>query len=113
VVSLLGPMIFLLFIGLWVAGLVYWIVAIVEVARIPDAQFRAAGAEKIVWLLVVILLQIIGALVWRFAKRDDVLAAVGRIPAPPPGWYPEAGTGALRWWDGMRWTDARHQPPPT
>ena len=104
----------LAFVLLWVAALVYWIVAIVEVARIPDWRFRAVGSEKIVWLLIVILAGIIGALVWRFAKRDQVMqgAAYGGIPPPPPGWYPDGGAGTLRWWDGVRWTDARHFPPP-
>ena len=103
----------ILFIGLWVAAFVYWIVAIVEVAKIPDAQFRATGSEKIVWLLIVILGGIIGALVWRFAKRDDVIRSRGAVAPPPPGWYPEGGTGALRWWNGVGWTDVRHFPPPT
>jgi hypothetical protein len=102
----------LLFLVLWVAALVYWIVAIVEVAKTPDWQFKAVGSEKVVWLLIVIIAGIIGALVWRFAKRSDVLAAAGRIPTPPPGWYPEPGMGSLRWWDGVRWSDARHFPPP-
>jgi hypothetical protein len=102
-----------LFIALWIAAFVYWIVAIVEVANTPDAQFRAIGSEKIVWLLIVILGGIIGALVWRFAKRADVIRSRGAVPPPPPGWYPEGGTGALRWWDGVRWTDFRHFPPPT
>jgi hypothetical protein len=101
----------LLFAAVWVAALVYWILAIVEVARIPEQQFRAAGSEKTLWLLVVILAGIIGALIWRFAKRNDVRAAAGRVPAPPPGWYPEPGTGVLRWWNGVAWTDARHVPP--
>jgi hypothetical protein len=107
----IGVLFFLLFFGLWIAAFVYWIVALVEVVRLPDQQFRAAGTDKTVWVLVVVLAQIIGALIWRFAKRNEVLAAAGRIPAPPPGWYPEPGSGALRWWDGSRWTDVRHQPP--
>jgi hypothetical protein len=102
----------LAFLALWVAALVYWIVAIVEVAKTPDWQFKAVGSEKIVWLLIVIIAGIIGALVWHFAKRSDVVAAAGRIPTPPPGWYPEPGIGSLRWWDGVRWSDARHFPPP-
>jgi hypothetical protein len=103
----------LLFLAIWVAAVVFWIVVIVEVAKIPDLQFRAAGSEKIVWLLIVILGGIIGSLVWRFAKRDDVVRYAGAVPPPPPGWYPEAGSGTLRWWDGVRWTDVRHFPPPT
>lgn len=101
----------LLFLGVWLGAFVYWIVALVEVIRIPDQQFRAAGTEKAMWIIVVALLQIVGALVWLFAKRSDVLAAAGRIPAPAPGWYPEPG-GGLRWWNGTGWTDDRHTPPP-
>jgi hypothetical protein len=102
----------LLFFAIWVAAFVYWIVVIVEVSRIPDSQFRAIGSEKLVWLLIVILGGIIGSLVWRFAKRDEVRRSAGAIPPPPPGWYPEAGSGTLRWWDGLRWTEWRHYPPP-
>jgi hypothetical protein len=29
-----------------------------------------------------------------------------------PGWYPEPGTGRLRWWDGLAWGDYRDVPPP-
>src|ERR1039457_7338325 len=98
----------LLFVAIWVAGFVVWIVVIVEVAKTPDAQFRASGSEKIVWLLIVILGGIIGSLVWRFAKRDELFRYAGSAPPPPPRWYPEAGSGTPRWWDGVRGTDARH-----
>lgn len=38
-------------------------------------------------------------------------AAVAPPPAgPPAGWYPD-DAGALRWWDGVRWTE-HVQPPP-
>ncbi len=97
---------------LWLAGFVYWIVAVVEVAQTPDWQFKAAGTEKIVWVLVVLLLPIIGALIWLLAKRSTVKGAAHVVPPPPAGWYPEPGIGSLRWWDGSRWSDARHFPPP-
>jgi Phospholipase_D-nuclease N-terminal/Protein of unknown function (DUF2510) len=106
------PFFALIFACFWVAVLVGWILAIVEVVQIPDWQFRAAGSEKTVWILIVVLLGIIGALIWFLAKRSEVHAAAGRIPPPPPGWYPEPGVGTLRWWDGVRWSDVRHYPPP-
>lgn len=101
-----------LFVLVWLAAMVGWVVALVEVARIPDHQYRAAGTEKIVWVLIVALVGAIGALIWLFAARTKVLAAEGQLPTTPAGWYPDAATGGWRWWDGRRWTSAQ-QPPPT
>ncbi len=94
-----------------VGGIVFWIVKLVEVLRIPDHQYQAAGTEQLTWVLVVVLAGIVGALIWQFAKRSDVLAAAGWPPPPPAGWYPEPGGQALRWWDGTGWTEHRHLPP--
>lgn len=80
----------ILFLGLWIAAITFWIFMVVEVARIPDEQFRAAGTEKTVWVLVVVLAHIIGALIWRFAKRRDVRAASHGLAAPAP--QTKAGT---------------------
>lgn len=102
---------FLLFFAVGVAAFVFWLLKLIEVVRLPEHQYQAAGTEKVTWILVVVLAGVIGALVWHFAKRGDVLAAAGRPPSPPPGWYPEPGTPVLRWWDGTRWTEDRHRPP--
>lgn len=102
----------LLFLAAWIGSFVYWIVAIVEVAKIPEHQFRAVGSEKTSWILIVALAGIIGALIWLFAKRRDVLAAAGLAPLPPPGWYPSPATGAMQWWDGRVWVETPPAPPP-
>jgi hypothetical protein len=84
---------FLAFFAAMIAGLVFWIMKIVEVAQIPDAQYRAAGTDKTVWVLVVVLLGWIGALIWQFAKRDEVLRARGLLGSGGPGYLPGPGYG--------------------
>jgi len=98
--------------GAMIAGIVFWVLKLIEVVRIPDQQFRAVGTDKSTWVIVVAVAQIVGALIWQFAKRAEVLGAAGRVPSPPPGWFPEPGSQALRWWDGSQWTEHRHVPPP-
>jgi hypothetical protein len=108
------------FLAAMIAALVFWVLKVVEVAQIPDPQYRAAGTDKVVWMLVVVLVGFVGALIWQFAKRDEVLRVarhpgvpgVGAPPIAPPGWYPEQGTRWLTYWDGYRWTGARHPPWP-
>ncbi len=89
---------FLIFFAAMIAGLVFWIMKIVEVAGIPEQQYRAAGTDKTVWVLVVVLVGWVGALIWQFAKREDVLRARGLVPPPygfggAPGWGPGPGPG--------------------
>jgi hypothetical protein len=118
VVTAVAGVLFLLIFGAMIGALVFWILKIVEVAQLPEAQYRAAGTEKTVWVLVVVLVGFLGALVWQFAKREDVrraagAAAFGSPPVlPPPGWYPEPGSGWFAYWDGYRWTGARMPPQP-
>jgi len=92
------------FFAFWIFTFVFWVLKIVEVAGIPDAQYQAARTTKVTWVLIVVLLGALGALIWQLAKRSEVLAAAGFTRQAPPGWYPEPTTGAPRWWDGNRWT---------
>lgn len=89
---------------------VWWVIVLIDVVKIPEHQYRAAGTDKTTWVLVVVLAGQIGALIWHFSKRGDVHAMAGVAPPPsatPPGWYPYPD-GTMRWWDGARWTE--HQP---
>lgn len=116
-----------------IGSLVLMIVALVDIARRPDWQWKLAGQEKILWLLLVILVNLLAipSLIYWFSIRKklqavEAAAANGQygpghmtyagwepfptaVPIPataPAGWYPDAaGQARLRWWDGARWTN--------
>ncbi len=77
-----------------VGGIVSRVLKLIEVIRIPDHQYQAAGTEQLTWVLVVVLAGIVGALICQLGKRNDVLAAAGWPPPPPPGGARRRGTGA-------------------
>lgn len=88
-------MIVLLAIG--IGGFVFWIWALVDAVRVPDDRYYQSGT-KLVWVLVIALLQVIGAIVYLVAGRPtkavrDALRSGGAspsgMPPPPP---PPAGT---------------------
>jgi Protein of unknown function (DUF2510) len=117
-------LVMLIFGAAMVGLLVLWIVKLIEVIKLPEAQFKNAASEKLTWVLVVALVGWIGALIWQFGgTRQRVLAApateawgavpVQAYPATPPGWYPDPqGPGMLRWWDGRTWTEHRQPASP-
>lgn len=103
VAGVLFSLMFLAIFALAIALTVWWIVAIVEIARTPDYAFKAAQTDKTTWLIIVVLVGAIGAIIWYFVKRKDVLAAAKVAPPTPAGYYPDPTTGQPRWWDGTRW----------
>jgi hypothetical protein len=105
----------------WVfGGFALWIWAIVDVVRQPEHAYRMAGREKSNWVLVVVLVQLLGALIWVFSgARKEVRAAAAANPygppvfGPPPGWYPDpSGRPGKAWWDGRGWSGHRQDSPP-
>ena len=110
-----------------VGGFVFWIVALVDCVRIEENVYRAAGTEKVTWVLIVALAGWIGALIYWFSPRSrlkeiDESGMAGSFhswvaphpgytappsapPVTPAGWYPDPHGAGLRWWDGWRWTE--------
>ncbi len=95
--------------GVMVGATVFTIIKIVEVVRIEDYRFKMCGTEKTTWILIVVLANIIGGLIWQFSMRSKVLATPANLmfpmPFSPPGWYREHSSGQLRYWDGYRWVN--------
>jgi hypothetical protein len=133
-----GAGLVLLFIIVWfvvvIGSLVMFIVAIVDIVKRPDWQWKLAGQEKILWLLLVILVNILAipALIYWFNIRKKLIAVEaaavagqygpgqmtvsGWVPGPAapapyssvaaPGWFSDPShEHPLRWWDGGRWSE--------
>jgi len=123
----------------WGGSLVMLVVALVDIVRRPDWQWKLAGQEKVLWLLLVILVNILAipSLIYWFSIRKKLVAVeqaaaagqfgpgqmtyAGWAPVPPnpypgmvpPGWHPDpSGQQEWRWWDGTRWTDHTWSEPP-
>jgi hypothetical protein len=57
-------------IGLGIAGMVFWIITLIDVAQRKDSEFPSAvkgtpsSNEQLVWLLVVVLTGVVGAIIY-------------------------------------------------
>ena len=120
---------------LWVAvvlgSIALFVIALVDIVRRPDWQWKIAHQEKTLWLLLVILVNFLGipALIYWFNIRPKLIvvekaAAAGHfgpghltyggweptpfplVGAPPsPSWQSDpSGQHRWRWWDGRQWT---------
>jgi hypothetical protein len=122
-----------LYLAAIIAPLVMLVVALVDMVRRPDWQWRIARQERVLWILLVVLVNLfaIPSLIYWFNIRRklqavEAAAAAGLYgsghygyggwePGPPPmpytavaapGWHPDpSGRSQFRWWDGLRWTD--------
>jgi hypothetical protein len=65
--------IIILIIAISIGSLVFFIMAIIDIAKRPDWQWKMAGQEKILWLLLVILvnfLAIPSLIYWAASARS-------------------------------------------
>lgn len=123
-----------LYFAVILGSLAMMVIAVVDIARRPDWQWKIAGQEKVLWLLLTILINVfaIPSLIYWFRIRPKLEAVehaaaagaygaghmtyAGWVPGPPPpsphpmvapaGWQPDpSGQHQFRWWDGARWTE--------
>jgi hypothetical protein len=75
----------LLMISVGVGALVLWIWALVDAIRVPDDAMYRVGT-KLVWVLVILLAGILGAVLYLILARPTAAArrAPTAAPAPPP-----------------------------
>ena len=75
---------------LFIAGLALWIWALVDAIQVRDDAMYQSGS-KLIWVLVIVLAGVIGAIIYLVAGRPKPDAAPGQPPAPsgslppPPG----------------------------
>ncbi|RZI83654.1 MAG: hypothetical protein EOO67_17195 [Microbacterium sp.] len=63
---------------------VWWLVLLIEAVRFPDAQWDAAGQNKLLQIVLMLLLGIIGTVVYQFTARPELK----RVGPPPVGYAP-------------------------
>lgn len=65
---------------------VFWIYFLVEVVKTPDAQWRAAGQNQVLHVVLMLLFPVLGTIIYIATARP----ALQRVGPPPPG-YPPSG----------------------
>jgi hypothetical protein len=69
--SLLAVVLFLVFLGLGV----WWLVVLIEAVKIPDPVWDAAGQNKLLYVVLMVVLGAIGSLVYVLVARPPLRAA--------------------------------------
>ena len=55
-----------------IAGFVLWIWALVDSLRRPQSEWEAAGQNQLVWVLVIVLANGLGALIYLLVARPSL-----------------------------------------
>ena len=82
----------LLLMLLALAATVAWIVYLIEAVQMPDAQWQAAGQNKLLHIVLMVVLGVIGTIIYfvtaRTALKQVGPPPLGYRPPPPPGYGP-------------------------
>lgn len=58
------------------AGFVVWIMALIDVLRTPESSFKT-GQDRLIWVVVVVFLNFVGAALWYFVGRQALVGPTG------------------------------------
>ena len=79
-----NPGLFLIPFGLLaLASFVLWIWALVDALQVPDDSMYRTGS-KLMWVLVIVLLHVVGAVLYLLVGRPERRAPSRPAPPPPP-----------------------------
>lgn len=67
--SVVGLLLLALFAGVFLAGLVVWIWALVDVIRIEEHELRTG--TKLIWVIVILLANLLGAVLYLVLARPQ------------------------------------------
>jgi hypothetical protein len=101
---------FLFFLALIVGAIVFWVWALVDCIRVSDDSMYRAG-NKLIWVLVIVFLQWIGAIIYLVVGRPDD-ASKARAAGPGSGSGSGWGTGQGYLPPGSPGTGPPPPPPP-
>lgn len=79
-------LLWLLVMALAIGGMVFWIVALVDLLKTSDAVWQAIRNDKTPWIIVVAVAGVIGALLYWFVQRPKLKAVEDSWRAL--GWRP-------------------------
>ena len=66
--------IFLLFFGIGILGTIFWIWMLIDCATKEPSE----GNDKIIWVIVIVLTHLLGAVLYYFIRRPTRIAQTGR-----------------------------------
>lgn len=81
-----GSLFFIVFLPLVLVGFIIWLWALIDAIRVPDDSMYRAG-NKLIWVLVIVFAQLIGAIVYLAIGRPAAAERPRRssdMPPPPP-----------------------------